>query len=560
MGLQLFEVDGGFSDGVVHYLNSNGAPGADASYQDAAPIGSYCSDATTGDTYKKIQAGAGAGPNIWQRQATIADLTGLSASQSWREPAQCMDATFTTITAAIASMDATDTVDGITVVAGDRILFTAITGGNGSNVYIVGGSTGAWTLTEDANQETNGDTLQVLAGTHANEIWMFNGTWSWIGATAAGEDNFIRAFIGKSAAGGSMPSYTSNNYVANNDSVTTAIGKLDAQAALNASAIASANQNITAVIAELNVTQAASGLAADGSFVPFVGSNYLDTSINLADALRLADAHLGTLDTNLASEIATRTSTVGALNTTVNTIEASVGLNPDGTFTAPTGTAYLGAITSVMGGLTALDAAIVAGGNATTALDARMLAAEGLIAANQAAITTLQTDLGTTNANLAQELIDRAAADNVLSGHVGDMNFTATTHLTGLTDLSSAVRTLDAAFSQTVGSARINNLSNGVVDRVSTDAHLAAQWLVVVSDTANNAIRESFTVNASHNGTAAADATTSDHSRYGRVKSQGGVAGLRVSTAVPGVGVNQHLELSVSAPSPVDVRVTRLVA
>lgn len=59
------------------------------------------------------------------------------------------------------------------------------------------------------------------------------------------EDGYIQTFIGK-AAGSDLPAYSSNNYVANDDSLETAIGKLDA--ALDVTAPDKAVEDVVSVI------------------------------------------------------------------------------------------------------------------------------------------------------------------------------------------------------------------------------------------------------------------------------------------------------------------------
>lgn len=54
MAKKLFEVDGGFSDGNIHYLSGSSIPGGDSSYQDAAPVGSTYNHVTNFLTYRKV--------------------------------------------------------------------------------------------------------------------------------------------------------------------------------------------------------------------------------------------------------------------------------------------------------------------------------------------------------------------------------------------------------------------------------------------------------------------------------------------------------------------------
>ena len=558
----LFEVDGGFSDGVVHYLNSVGAPGGDASYQDAAPIGSYCSDSTNGDTYKKIAAGAGTGPSIWRREATTADLTGLSASQSWREPAQVLDTVSADTATALVGMDATDTIDGVALASGDRILFTAIpqaTGG-GSNVYIVGGATGAWSLTEDINQETNGDTLQVLSGTHANEIWMFNGSWSWIGANSSSEESFLRAYIGKSAAGGVMPAFTSVNYVANGDALDIAVGKLDAAAAQIAAQVTGLSASSGATQTELNTVKAASGLAADGSFVAYTATNFLNASTTLAGAIALLDTQAGTQSSALTTEISNRTAAVGALQTEVNAIELSVGLNPDGTYSAHTASTYLNGATSVKNAFTLLDTQLTTTYANLVSLTSRVVATEASLASDATLLTQLRTDTDLNTAGLAQEILDRTAQDNLLNGKIGSVSFAGAVHVAAAADLTSAIVTLDTALDDAVHRVATAGVSNGVVDSLPVSTGSTAHWMVSCTDPVNAANGESMIVFARHNGTATTTPTRADFTRMARVRTGSGIAGLVVNTSITGAGAAANTNLVLSGNAPFDVKVVRMYA
>jgi len=569
--LDLFEVEGGFSDGVVHYLNSVGAPGGDASFQDAAPVGSYCSDSTNGDTYKKITAGAGAGN--WLLQATVNDLAGLAASQSWREPVATMDTTSVDIATAEAAMNASNTVDGVAVVSGQRILLTAITAGGGSNVYIVSGSAGAWLLTEDTNLETNGDTLQVLGGTHANEIWMFNGSWSWIGATAAGEDNFIRAFIVTSAAGVNMPSYTTANYFAQGDSLTTAVGKLDAQMATVVASAASATSGnaatqalVTAMQAELDLTQASVGLNADGSLgTPFTGTSYLTATTSLVAAAIALDTAIKTNETNLAAEVSNRVAALGSLQTEVNTIEASVGLNADGSYAAHTTSHYLNSATSVQNAFTLVDNELFAQAGISTGLDTRLTTAETQVALNKTDIATLTSSIGNANTNLAAETSRAQAAEASLSAQVGTATFAGANFVAGAADLTAAIATLDnqlnAAVFRSGSTYSSASAAPGAVDAVPVvDAHVA-HWLVTVSETNNPAVRESMVVVGSHDATPTSWATKADRAIFAKTRSSTTrIPGLVVGTGVSTGAVGQVMQLTVQATVPLTVNYARIMA
>lgn len=120
-------------------------------------------------------------------------------------------------------------MDGVALADGDRVLFSNVTTGS-DNIYIWNVGTTSWSE-DPLNPVTDGDAVFVREGSEADALYFFNGT-SWV---KYADDNsyaelaYLRAFMGKDAAGNEMPSYTSTNVVANSDSLETAVGKLDAE-------------------------------------------------------------------------------------------------------------------------------------------------------------------------------------------------------------------------------------------------------------------------------------------------------------------------------------------
>jgi len=109
----------------------------------------------------------------------------------------------------------------------------------GTNASNISANTGNIT-----NVQTEVDLLETSLGSAINADGTFNGftgtglldsTTSITDALEAldavvaanSDDAFIRAFIGKNAAGSELPAYSSNNIVTDNDDLETAIGKLD---------------------------------------------------------------------------------------------------------------------------------------------------------------------------------------------------------------------------------------------------------------------------------------------------------------------------------------------
>lgn len=213
-------------DDVVQFLTGTGAPGT-TSDTDAALTGSYYTNQANGDLWTKVANGSGT--DKWRLQATQQYVqTMLATGVSWREPARVADTASTTVPVGTPSNPIT--VDGISITNGQRVLFTAISGAGGPNVYIYDQATG--TFVEDVNNETDGDTVFIQEGTSADSTWQFNGAaWNTITTgTANAELGYIRDYIGKPSAGAIYPDYTSTNVITDNDRHTTAISKLDAEA------------------------------------------------------------------------------------------------------------------------------------------------------------------------------------------------------------------------------------------------------------------------------------------------------------------------------------------
>jgi hypothetical protein len=120
----------------------------------------------------------------------------------------------------------------------------------------------------------------------------------------------------------------------------------------------------------------------------------------------------------------------GAIQSELDAVETSVGLNADGTFTAPTGTNYLGSITTVMGGLEALDTQVKT--NTTN------------IATNATAISTETTNRTTAVSNLQTEV----DAIETSVGLNSDGTFTAPTGTNFLGSITSIVGGLKALDTQ----------------------------------------------------------------------------------------------------------------
>ena len=220
MAQSYFEVEKGLLFEGITILPTSGAPSGAAF--DAAGVGSVAMDTSVGHIYRKIFAGTGT--DKWERSATATDIANIAIQTDWRESVLTSNLIVTTLPTGTATQ--TITVDGIVVDDNDRVLFANLT--TNPNVYIYNKATGLFV--EDTNEETPGDTIYIEQGTNAGRTMTFNylGAWVLTGQSSLDEEGYIRAYIGKSGTGGTLPAYTSQYHIANNDSLTTAIGKLDA--------------------------------------------------------------------------------------------------------------------------------------------------------------------------------------------------------------------------------------------------------------------------------------------------------------------------------------------
>lgn len=231
MSLDYFRIERGLQlDETVTYLQGSGIPGLTGDTDDAQR-GSVYTNTADGALFTKISNGTGS--DKWQAMASETYVNNaVGATISWREPANVKDGVATTLPTGTATQPIV--VDGVSITNGQRVLFSALTGGNGKNIYVYSQPTGLFV--EDANQETSGDAVYIVDGTSAGKTFVFNGA-NWVQSDQASldEDGFIRAFIGKSGSGAEMPGFSSTNYVTNSTSLEAAIGDIDAGLGVNVS-------------------------------------------------------------------------------------------------------------------------------------------------------------------------------------------------------------------------------------------------------------------------------------------------------------------------------------
>jgi hypothetical protein len=218
MAQQFFNVYRGLElDDSVVYLTGAGQPGSSTDTS-SAQIGSIYTDTAADANGLQIwwKHAIGSGTDKWSQGASTAFVAATAAGISWREPVVVSDVTSTTL-------PLIDVVDGITILAGQRVLFTALT--TNPNVYIWSGT--AWV--EDTNLATPGDAVLIEKGTRADQQWIFdtNTGWFQFGGSTIAELDYVRAFVGKDTAGSNYPNYVSNNIVVDGQDLRLGISQLD---------------------------------------------------------------------------------------------------------------------------------------------------------------------------------------------------------------------------------------------------------------------------------------------------------------------------------------------
>lgn len=162
------------------------------------------------------------------------------------------------------------------------------------------------------------------------------------------------ASIGLNADG----SYTAiaGNYAVSSTSLKAAVGQLDTQVKTNADAIAlrATSSQLSTLQSEVDAVESAVGLATDGTFSSFSGQNYLNSATSIKGGMELLDAAIKTRQDNIDSEASTRSTQDGILSGKIDTVEASVGLQTDGSLSI-SGTNYLDSSSSIVGALDTLD-------------------------------------------------------------------------------------------------------------------------------------------------------------------------------------------------------------
>lgn len=477
------------------------------------------------------------------------------------------------------TLSAEQTIDGVSVVAGDRVLVSGQTNAAENGIYVV--DSGAWTRSTDFDEtspinEVNSAAVFVEAGTtYADTGWtqvndvntidtddiaftQFNGaagTEAGSGLSKTGNtlDVNMGAGIGvlptdevgvDLRADGGLQLTTDGSADSTDTAAQLQIRLSDSSLTMDASGIqlsdalqteiaaATATNGtqdtlITGLQSELDATQTGAGLSGTGAYVATGTADYISTATSLDNADQLLDTAIKAVADDLAS---LGSGSITDLQTEVDNIETSLGtaVNTDGSFNASAFTTanYINTATSVTTALTLLDGQVKTNNTA--------------IANNTADIAINTTDIAT-NATAIGDTSDYTSNNHIVDGE----------------DLATTVAKLDAALGSTVVSESDTGSNTYTLDSVAVDENVAAKWLVTMTDVSGN--RQAVEVYAMHDGYGANDATGADFTVYAKLK-LGNIAGSDIDVTVTGSGAGQTMNLVVSANANVDVTSTRLSA
>jgi hypothetical protein len=211
------------------------------------------------------------------------------------------------------------------------------------------------------------------------------------------QDEATRTGAGLVTSDGSYDAHSSADYISSATSLSDADLKLSValkaandaltlEASTRASSDAANQTAISNTNSELTTTQAAAGLATDGSFISHTTTNYINGASSLQGADVLLDAQIKTVADSVSGSIS---GGIASLEAEVNAIEVATGLEANGTYVEHTTTNY---INGSQGGssLKAVDVLL----DAKLKVVADDLDTEEALRASQ--VTALQTELDST--------------------------------------------------------------------------------------------------------------------------------------------------------------------
>lgn len=510
MAQDFFRIERGLEiDESVQILQGAGSPGAGDSGNSL--VGSIYLDNLTGDIWAKITAGVGI--QHWSKQASQAWVTAsVAGAVSWREPVKVIATGVTTLPTGAGS----DTVDGVTILDGQRVLFSDLTPGT-PNVYTYDATNQLYV--EDANSLSQGDTVYVDGGTSGGTRWTWNGTaWVRFDSASVDELQYIRTFIGKTAAGSIMPTYTSTTVVTQSSSVVAAISALDLEVGNNVSGWwISAADNVVTNLQALD-TEIGQNVV-NGNYV--LAANTVNANIAAIDVVLgapIAGVHPWILESQHVN---------GNLIALADEIGANVS---NGNFIL--------AANTVNQNIQALD----------FHLGAAVVTGNVIINTNSANqnIQLLDTKLGSvTDGNhvLASNTI--GANINALDSYIGG-DIVDGTYVLAANTIVANVQAIDNALTEISKESTVTGVTTSTV--IDSIAATVVKWIVKVVDAANSTNVQAAEIFAVTNG------LTADFTKFATLKLGASIPGLSYNVVLNG----SNLQLTVQSTASVNVTSRRI--
>ena len=389
------------------------------------------------------------------------------------------------------TLEDVQTVDGIVLVAGDRVLVKDQVDATLNGIYdVVEG--GVWVRSADFDgtpvaEISGGANTYVEVGTEnegAGFVVLHDGIvalgtddiiWTQTSGTGAvagiqAEIDTIESNVGLDTDG--TYSVSGTNYIDAASTLKAADVLLDTQLKTTTDGLATevtARGNAdTAIQNELDATQTGAGLSAAGAYVANVGSNYIDGAATLAAADVLLDTQLKTV----ADLVGTNGT---AIQNELDATQTGAGLSAAGAYVANVGSNYIDSATSLAGADVLLD------GQVKTVSDA--LATE--INDRGTAISTEITNRSNADTAIQNEL-DATQAGSGLSTAGAYVPNLGTDYIGAATSLANADVLLDTALKAVVDLVASNTLAfQGEIDTTQAGAGLSATGAYVANSGTN---------------------------------------------------------------------------
>ena len=485
MALNLFTVSKGLELESADFLSTSsimfgtGTPGGDSDVEDAAPIGSvYLRDDAEANglqLYYKFATGGNSAAD-WHVSASQTYVDAIATGLSWREPAKVRDNTsYVDITAAETAANVGDTVDGVTIVVDDRLLFTNLDDqetiaaqdetsfdGTGNNGTFVGGTLYAngevltmsdgSTITVDL--QAAGVITEFTITTKSTTPFAPGDTITTVSSTAAGNDDF-----------------TITTGTANEAQVVPDINNVYIVSGGTGAWTFTEDTNVASDGDALLINE---GTSADEQYV-YDGTNWILFG-SAGDAAELGFIRDFIGKTGPGAETPTYSSADVVTQST--NLESAIG-ELDNAFGD-------GEITNDGGNYSLSDDMLWAGAGTLTL----------------------------------------TAALNEINEAIGDRTYTEDNFVTDGETIASSIDALDQALSELANITTLNVIAERSVDSIPLSECEWAKWLVTFEDVTNTNRRRSGEIDA------ITDGTTVDHNEFAKLRFGGNISGLTTDVVV----------------------------